>query len=592
MLLEQYDSVFSTNQPDIIDDEMFNIHDVDSLTNINVKIEDIKEAIDKLGSDSAAGPDGIPAIFLKKTRDVIAKPLAILLRKSLDEQKIIEIHKLQHIAPLFKGGSRLLPKNYRPVSLTSHIMKVYERVIVKYIIKHLVSQNRLNPGQHGFVPNRSTQTQLLAHYETIYQSLFENQRLDFMYLDFAKAFDKVSHKIVLEKLVKNKIGEKIGMWIKEFLTNRKQVVVAKGCKSKESLVLSGVSQGTVLAAILFVIMINDIDEEAKEVIVRSFADDTRVSKAITNKKDKEILQRALEKIYKWVSDNKIQFNAEKFEQISHGKLDLVEIGNYKGPEGNSIEYKHTIKDLGVMISDNNSFDEHIKKLISACKIMSGYIYRSLITRDRKPLLLLMRAYIRSKIEYCNIVYAPYKKQDIAKIENIQRSFTAKIEGMQDFDYWERLKELDLYSLERRRERFMIIYAWQQIEGQVENILQLEYVGEQSRNGRKIKITNIPTTIPEANRTLIYNSPKQKMARLFNCLPVKIRNMSNVTKDTFKRSLDSILKLIPDKPLLDDQKYISRSITQSNSLIHQIHQMHTHIIQTNTTRVGATHQPRE
>ena len=594
MLLEQYNSVFSTNEPDRIDNEMFNIPDSDALTNITVKKEDIKEAIDKLDPNSAAGPDGIPAILLKKMRDVIAEPLAMLLRKSIDENMIIDLHKLQHIAPIFKGGSRLYPKNYRPVSLTSHIMKVFERVIVKNIINHLQSQNRLNPGQHGFVPNRSTQTQLLVHYETIYQTLFNNQRLDVVYLDFAKAFDKVSHKIVLEKLVKHKIGGLIGKWIKEFLTNRKQVVVVKGCKSNESEVLSGVPQGTVLAAILFVIMIHDINEDAREVIVRSFADDTRVSKEIISERDKEILQRALIKIYSWADKNKMQFNSEKFEQISHGKLDTVSEGNYKGPDGNVIQYKDLVKDLGIIISRENDFSEHINKVVVSCKVMSGYICRSLMTRDRKAMLLLMKAYIRSKVEYCNVVYAPYKKQDIAKIESIQRSFTAKIEGLENLDYWDRLKELGLYSLERRRERYLIIYAWQQLEGQAENILNLESESENSRTGRKIKICSIPTTIPDRNRSLIFNSPKQTMGRLFNCLPVKLRKVTNVKKDSFKKALDSLLKIIPDTPLLEEDKYISRSTTHSNSILHQIN---TQIIQeyntkTHNTRVGAAHQPRE
>ena len=104
-----------------------------------------------------------------------------------------------------------------------------------------------------------------------------NERMDIVYLDFAKAFDKVNHKIVIQKLIKHKISGKIGRWIKEFLLNRKQIVIANGNKSKATDVLSVVPQGTVLAAVLFVIMVFDIDREAQDAIVRSFADDTRVS---------------------------------------------------------------------------------------------------------------------------------------------------------------------------------------------------------------------------------------------------------------------------------------------------------------------------
>ena len=121
-------------------------------------------------------------------------------------------------------------------------------------MKHLISNNLLNKGQHGFVPGRSTQTQLLLHFETIYSALMGNNELDVVYLDFAKAFDKVSHKILLSKVVKQGIGGKIGRWLKTFLTNRKQIVIANGSKSRESEVLSGVPQGTVLGPILFIII--------------------------------------------------------------------------------------------------------------------------------------------------------------------------------------------------------------------------------------------------------------------------------------------------------------------------------------------------
>ena len=129
--------------------------------------------------------------------------------------------KLAYVTPIHKIGSKLKPKQYRPVSFTSHVMKVFERVIKRYIVKHLVQQNLINPGQHGFVPGRSTQTQLLQHYCDIFESLSEGTRIDTVFLDFAKAFDKVNYEILLQKVVKQKIKGKIGLWIQEFLNDRK-----------------------------------------------------------------------------------------------------------------------------------------------------------------------------------------------------------------------------------------------------------------------------------------------------------------------------------------------------------------------------------
>ena len=146
-------------------------------------------------------------------------------------------------------------------------MKVFERVLQPKIIEHLIKNKKLNEGQHGFVPNRSTQTQLICHYNEIYETVVEGKRIDTVYLDFAKAFDKVDHSILIKKVKDHSIGGKIGKWIIQFLTNRKFNVVANGCLSDEEEVRSGVPQGTVLAAILFVIMISDIDDEIKKELI-------------------------------------------------------------------------------------------------------------------------------------------------------------------------------------------------------------------------------------------------------------------------------------------------------------------------------------
>ena len=300
-MVDQYNSQYSSKSKiHKINEEIFVVdNEGEDLSDIEILEDDIIEEIGKMNMNSAAGPDGIPAIFLINTKYSIAAPLKIILRKSLDEGKIPDIFKLAYVTPIHKGGSKFKPEQYRPVSLTSHVMKVFERVIKRYIVKHLVQQNLINPGQHGFVPGRSTQTQLLQHYCDIFETISEGNRIDTVFLDFAKAFDKVNHEILLQKVAKQKIKGKIGLWIQEFLNNRKYRVVVNGEMSDVNDVLSGVPQGTVLAAILFVIMISDIDEDVKRSIVRSFADDTRVSLKIQSEEDKNMLQKDLDTIYAW-----------------------------------------------------------------------------------------------------------------------------------------------------------------------------------------------------------------------------------------------------------------------------------------------------
>merc|ERR1712236_3546 len=95
-----------------------------------------------LDEHGAAGPDGVPAILLKKVKEALALPLSLMLRKSIDEGKILDILKLAYVTPIHKGGSRQKPEKYRQVSLTSHVMKVFERVIKKKIIEHLEKREK------------------------------------------------------------------------------------------------------------------------------------------------------------------------------------------------------------------------------------------------------------------------------------------------------------------------------------------------------------------------------------------------------------------------------------------------------------------
>ena len=446
-------------------------------------------------------------------------------------------------------------------------MKIFERVIKKNILIHLTVNNFINEKQHGFIPGRSTQSQLLAHYKDIYEALEEGLRVDTVFLDFAKAFDKVDHNILMRKVIKHKIKGKVGHWIKEFLTNRKFKVIANGIMSDSEEVLSGVPQGTVLAAILFIIMISDIDENVKACIVRCFADDTRVSKKIKDDEDKNKMQEDLCSIYKWAEDNIMKFNDKKFEQLNYGVLNSDPIEPYKNPSNENIASSDIVKDLGVITNGNLTFKEHIDSSITASKIMSGMILRTFLTRDAEVMIRLFKTYIRSKLEYCCSVWSPVKQGEINEIERVQKSFTSKIEGMEGLDYHQRLVKLDLYSLERRRERYLIIYAWQMIEGIKENILGLKV----KKYGRFRRIWSPVTPwshkgikIKHSIRTTIYNSTAKKMERLYNTLPPEIGKITEKSVETFKRKLDSWLKTLPDTPKIDD--YGSRVVAESNSII--------------------------
>ena len=185
-------------------------------------------------------------------------------------------------------------------------------------------------------------------------------------------------------------------------------------------------QGTVLASIFFIIMISDIDENLKNSIVRLFADDTRVSAKIKSKEDMELLQSDLEAIYEWADCNLMQFNEEKFERMSHGKKGEIEEGTYRTRSGKEIKAKKTVKDLGVWTGEDASFEEHIEYLVQSSKVRTGMLLREFNTREPDLMIKMFNSYVRSRLEYCSLVWNPWKKEDIDKLERVQKTSQVKL----------------------------------------------------------------------------------------------------------------------------------------------------------------------
>ena len=214
-----------------------------------------------------------------------------------------------------------MPKNYRPVALTSHLIKVFERVLRKGLVTHIERLGLLPDGQHGSRAMRSTLTQLLSHLDSILDGLERGEGVDAVYLDFSKAFDKVETGVLLHKLRDSKVLGKVGCWLGAFLdsAHRQQAVVVEGRLSSLSPVISGVPQGTVLGPILFLIHISDIARGVSATTTTSsYVDDTRVCRSMGNSdSDCQLLQNDLTSIYDWASDVNMTFNSDKFECLRY-----------------------------------------------------------------------------------------------------------------------------------------------------------------------------------------------------------------------------------------------------------------------------------
>ena len=223
----------------------------------------------------------------------------IVYKKSYNTGQLPDDWKLANVVPVFKKGNTSLAANYRPISVTCVSCKIMEHIITSNVMRHASTHNILYHLQHGFRDKRSCETQLLEFQNDIVANMNNGKQTDVIVMDFAKAFDKVGHRRLIEKIKYYGVGGKTNKWIEDFLAGRSQRVVLDGEKSYNADVLSGVPQGSMLGPCLFLFYINDMPEGLhQETTVRLFADDTIAYLAVTNNQDAEKLQKDLTKLGK------------------------------------------------------------------------------------------------------------------------------------------------------------------------------------------------------------------------------------------------------------------------------------------------------
>ena len=222
------------------------------------------------------------------------------------------------------------------------------------------------------------------------------------------------------------------------------------------------------------------------------------------------------------------------------------------------------------MSNDATFNQHINNKCSSIKLLIAWALRTFTSRRPSVMLTLWMTLIRCHIEYCSQLWSPHKTGALQSIELLQKSFLNRIDGLYSLDYWEQLSHLKLYSLERRRERYRIIYTWRVIEGQVPNFDSTPITSRHTskRLGRMCVVP--PVTSPTGNAiTSIREASLPIMGpQLFNVLPLELRNLTECSVEDFKTELDQFLASIPDQPLLPGLTQFRR--IDSNSIIDWVH----------------------
>ena len=233
------------------------------------------------------------------------------------------------------------------------------------------------------------------------------------------------------------------------------------------------------------------------------------------------------------------------------------------PDDVNIAVKSSLRDLGVEVSSDLTFKIHITKTVTAASRLVGWGLRTFRRRGFGLMKTLWKSLIQPKLDYCSQLWSPEDQDSINSIEAVQRHFLSKVGGLKEMNYWERLSHLHLYSQERRRERYMVLFIWKISQGLVKGF-NIDFI-ESGRRGKMAVVKPFVSSAPAAVRRAREASLAVKGCRVFNLLPGYVRNLSGCSVDSFKLALDSFLSTVPDEPTTQG---LTRA-AETNSMIHQV-----------------------
>lgn len=426
----------------------------------SIKMEEVKFKLDNLNVNKSTGPDSIPPRVLYELRNELANPITILFNSSVEGGYVPKEWKLANVSPIFKKGSKSEANNYRPVSLTSVLCKILESLVKVKIMDFMMESSLFSKKQFGFISGRSTSLQLLKVMEDWTKILDEGGRVDCVYFDFMKAFDKVSHRHLLYKLEAYHLNKMVLKWISSFLTSRMQRVGVAGSFSGWTPVTSGIPQGSVLGPVFFIMYINDLEWNI-ESNTYLFADDTKIYRHILTEMDHNILQKDIATLECWSNSWQLKIHPAKCKFMNVGKnRDDEYVYRVKdGANMSAMERVESEKDLGVTFDDRLSFGVHIVEKVNKANRMLGLIRRSFYFLDEQSLVILYKAMVRPHLEFSQSVWSPHLLKFVDMIERVQRRATRLLPGLRALPYEERLLKLKLPSMAYRRLRGDLIECY-------------------------------------------------------------------------------------------------------------------------------------
>jgi hypothetical protein len=472
LFVEHFGSVYESSSQNC-NNSCDNSHIADTicLSECSFDFNDVYSKILKLDCNKSPGPDEIPPIFLSGCVNALLVPITFIFNKSLSLGVFPKSWKSGYVTPIFKKGDKHDVSNYRPICLQSTLAKIFESLFLDSVMPTIA--NIIIPNQHGFMPKRSTLTNLAIYESYIADGLSDGYQIDSIYTDFSKAFDKVCHSLLIEKLADLGVSGPVLNWLDSYLGDRKLCVKIDDHKSQYISATSGLPQGSHLGPVLFLVFINDIANIFRGVEFLLFADDLKIYKRVKSVDDCSIIQNNLSNLYNWCSTNRLFLNVDKCKAVQFSRS-KSKIGFEYDLNGDKLELLHSIRDLGVIFDDRLSFVPHISEITSRAMRSLGFILRTVgCFNNLGTIKLLYYTLVRSILEYASPIWTPHFQVHVNNIERVQRKFLRFINyklgiPRSNLDYRFLLETMNMEELAKRRITSDLIFLYKIVNSHLDS----------------------------------------------------------------------------------------------------------------------------